>query len=183
MGEPSMTLTIDGAGADFVVHACEIQERLCAAFVCRITCTAWAYGAHVAAETLDLIGLRAKLTLSYDDVERDFPSAVERARDTDGRSIVTVAARIAELDDTCDYRVFVDASATDIATLVLSEHGVDVDLRARRTAPRRAQCVQGFESDLSFCTRILAEEGMCWFLKYSSPEESTGWPTAITRGT
>ena len=76
---------------------------------------------------------------------------------------------VAPLDDGSDYRVFVDRSALDVARAVLSEHGLELEVRAQRQAPRRAQWVQSFESDLDFCTRVLAEEGMCWFLRPDRP--------------
>ena len=69
-----------------------------------------------------------------------------------------------------DHRVFLDLDAATIAERVLSEHGITVKRRLARTLPKRAQCVQAFESDLAFVSRILAEEGILWHLEHEGEE-------------
>jgi type VI secretion system secreted protein VgrG len=101
--------------------------------------------------------------------ERVFSGLVDRVVDREARSEITVTSRVAPLDDGSDYRVFVDESAPGVARAVLFAHGLEMEVRARREPPRRAQWVQSFESDLDFCTRVLAEEGMCWFQRPDRP--------------
>lgn len=163
MAGQSIEIAVEGVEAALVATACAVEERVGAAFSCRVVCVATSGGAPVPAEGLDVIGKPATVTLRGHEAERVFAGEVERVEDAEGHSVITVAAAVGRLAETRDYRVFVDQSATEIAKAVLSEHGIDVELRAHREAPKRAQCVQVFESDLEFCARILAEEGMCWF--------------------
>ena len=86
-----------------------------------------------------------------------------------GAAVLRLAARAGALGDTCDHRVFLDEDAIAVASAVLSAHGIRLDARCARALPRRAQRVQRFESDLSFVSRILAEEGVAW---YAHPEEA-----------
>lgn len=76
---------------------------------------------------------------------------------------LVVVHPVAAHPDECDYRVFVDQHAVDIAKLVLSEHGMQIDVRVERVPAVRAQIMQVFESDLDFLARILADEGIAWF--------------------
>jgi type VI secretion system secreted protein VgrG len=169
MGAERIALAIEACDADFVGLACTVEERLSAPFHCRITCEVRQGGASVHAAGLDLIGRRARVVLRAADVERVFAGLVERVEDIEGHSVITVAPPVAGLGDTRDYRVFVDRSATEVVAEVLAAHGIAVDLCARREAPRRSQWVQNFESDLSFCDRLLAGEGMSWTPVPSDP--------------
>ncbi|XXT15159.1 type VI secretion system tip protein TssI/VgrG [Sorangium sp. So ce429] len=86
-----------------------------------------------------------------------------------GAAVIRLAPRLVVLADGTDHAVFVDQDALAIAEAVLGAHGFRVDRRCERPLSKRAQRVQAFESDLSFVTRILAEEGILWFL---DPEEA-----------
>ena len=68
------------------------------------------------------------------------------------------------LAEAVDHQVFTDLTALDIIERVLTEHGIKTVKRVRRSLPKRAQCVQAFESDLAFISRLCAEEGIVWFL-------------------
>jgi len=86
-----------------------------------------------------------------------------------GATMIRLTARLSALADGADHAVFLDQDALAIAEDVLSAHGIRLERRVARTLPKRAQCVQAFESTLAFVTRILAEEGILWFMH---PEEA-----------
>jgi type VI secretion system secreted protein VgrG len=77
---------------------------------------------------------------------------------------LALTPRLALLTQVVDHRVFVEQDAVTIATDVLREHGFSVTNRAARALAPREQCVQAFEPVLGFVERILAEEGIAWFL-------------------
>ncbi len=82
---------------------------------------------------------------------------------TRGATVLRLVPRLASLADGVDHEVFLDQDALQIAEAVLSANGVTLEKRVNRTPSKRAMCVQAFESDLAFVTRILAEEGILWF--------------------
>src|SRR5690606_35178262 len=131
-----------------------------------------AYEADEATATLglELVGKKATITLEIAGAVRTYVGLVDAVADFETRSRVTVVPRIGWLADTRDYRVFVDESAQTIVDKVLKEHRLTVDWLASRTPPVRKQSIQGFESDLGYVTRLLAEEGMCW---YPKPDDGT----------
>ncbi|WP_437913162.1 type VI secretion system tip protein TssI/VgrG [Sorangium sp. So ce302] len=169
MSERPILLEIPGVDAELRVHACQVEERACAPTVAHARCAAFVGGEPAELAALDLIGRAATLTLRFHGVERRFALAVEAVEERDAHARVTLASPVARLDETRDYRVFVDESATEIAARVLGDHGVRLDLRARRAAAKRPHCAQVFESDLGFCARLLAEEGMSWFPDEGDP--------------
>ncbi|WP_437731314.1 type VI secretion system Vgr family protein [Sorangium sp. So ce1335] len=163
MSDRSIVLEIPGVSAEVRVHSCEIEERVGAPTVAHAHCIAFVGGEPSELTSLDVIGRAATLSLHFHGVARRFELAVEAVEERAGHARLTLASPVARLDDTRDYRVFVDESATEIAARVLGEHGVRLDLRARRAAAKRPHCAQVFESDLAFCARLLADEGMSWF--------------------
>ncbi|WP_437645896.1 type VI secretion system Vgr family protein [Sorangium sp. So ce362] len=169
MSEQSILLEIPGVNAELRVHACEVEERVGAPTAAHARCAVFVDGEPAELAALDPIGRAATLALRFHGVERRFALAVEAVEERDAHARVTLASPVARLDNTRDYRVFVDESATEIAASVLGEHGVRLDLRARRTAAKRPHCAQVFESDLAFCARLLAEEGMSWFPAEDDP--------------
>lgn len=65
------------------------------------------------------------------------------------------------------YRVFVDQASTDIVQAVLRDAGVPADhieLRLAGQYFQRPQCTQYDERDLDFVERLLAEDGIAWWL-------------------
>lgn len=162
-GAASIEIRIDGVDAVIRVISCTIEERIGVAIVARVRCTVYAGDTRAELGQLGAIGRVATVTLRSHGAERAFALAVETIRDQSEHTEVTLASPVSRLADTCDYRVFVDVSALDIARTVFGEHGLTLDVRAHREAPKRPHCVQAFESDLAFVTRLLAEEGMSWF--------------------
>jgi len=92
------------------------------------------------------------------------PGGVAERKETRGPTEIRLVPRLAFLADSIDHAVFLEQDALQIAEAVLSAHGVRLEKRCERPLDKRAQCVQAFESDLAFVTRILAEEGILWFL-------------------
>lgn len=81
-----------------------------------------------------------------------------------GETILGIVPKTQALADTKDHEVFLDEDAIAIAKKVLEAHALTFDPRCQRTPEKRKMCVQAFESDLDFVTRILAEEGITWFV-------------------
>jgi type VI secretion system secreted protein VgrG len=133
------------------------------------------------ADTVLAIGAEAKLTWPLEDGSIRAVSAMVDAFEEHGGSgrgarhrgatLLRLAPRLVALADGQDHKVFLDHDALAIAEAVLAAHGLRLERRCARALPKRAQCVQAFESDLAFVTRILAEEGILWFLH---PEEAHG---------
>jgi type VI secretion system secreted protein VgrG len=163
MSEAAISLEIDGVDAEIRVASCAVEERIGAAVLLRVSGAGFVAGELAELGPLDPIGRPATLTLRFHDVERRFKAVVETVEERSGHAQLTLVTPVGRLADTCDYRVFIDSSATEIVERVLGEHRIRVSLRARRAAPKRPHCVQVFESDLAFCARLLAEEGMSWF--------------------
>ncbi|HZO11852.1 MAG TPA: type VI secretion system tip protein TssI/VgrG, partial [Polyangiaceae bacterium] len=163
MDERMIELVIEGVEARFEATSCRVDESIGKPFRGSLRGMAFVQGAPTGLESLDVIGKKATLTLRTHDGERTFVGLVDRVEDRESFSRVTIVSRIGWLADTRDYRVFVGETAKTIVDTVLGDHGISVDWLAQRNPPERAQCIQGFESDLDFVTRVLAEEGMCWY--------------------
>jgi type VI secretion system secreted protein VgrG len=122
------------------------------------------------------IGAEAKLSWPLEDGGvRAFTAVVDGIEERAGRdaapreAVIRLEPRLSAVLDGAQHAVFLDQDALDIAEAVLSAHRVRLERRCERSLPKRAQRVQAFESDLHFVTRILADEGILWFLH---PEEA-----------
>lgn len=111
----------------------------------------------------DVISQPARLTFDPQGEEPRLIHLVVDQVDTlhDGVRFKLVS-RAGTLLDTSDHRIFLDRDAIEIAEELLTEHDFVLETRCQRSLEKRAQCVQNFESDLAFITRILAEEGIAW---------------------
>src|SRR5262249_23470810 len=126
-------------------------------------------GAPIALDLDALLGSKATLSIAQGDGgAREVHGVIDEGEERYGELLLTVVPRVAPLGNAVDYRVFVRTDAVVIARGVLQEHGIDVATRAVRTVPERAQCVQAFESDLAFVSRILSEEGIAWFTEHTN---------------
>jgi type VI secretion system secreted protein VgrG len=169
MSAAPLALAIDDLDADLAVIDAVIEERACRPITARVRAVASAEGAPVAIGPLDVIGRAAQLTMHLHGVERRVALVVEEARDLDAHAELTLASPLARLAGTSGYRVFVSSSATEIVARVLAARGMRIELRAARTPDKRDHVAQVFESDLDFCERILAEEGMSFFPSPDDP--------------
>jgi type VI secretion system secreted protein VgrG len=114
-----------------------------------------------------LLGQRAEVALALGDGgERSVHGIVEGAEQRYGELRLVIVPRVAPLAEAVDHQVFLQKDAVEIAREVLGEHAVDVAVRVSRTLPKRTQCVQAFESDLAFVSRVLADEGIAWFVEH-----------------
>ncbi|MEM6536736.1 MAG: type VI secretion system tip protein TssI/VgrG, partial [Pseudomonadota bacterium] len=66
-------------------------------------------------------------------------------------------------------RIFQDKNAVEVIDEVLSAYSgaINAKIDISPTPPKRDYCVQYNESDFDFISRILTEEGACYFVKYS----------------
>lgn len=160
-------LEVDGVDAGFRITGVKGKESLHAPFSFEIGCIpAGPDGAPVDGEAVAkaILTQPARLSLALDDgSERVVHGVIDRVVDASGSWVLGLVARVAILADTLDHRVFVDEDAMAIAEQVLTRSSFTVEKRCKRALVKRAQCVQAFESDLDFISRILAEEGIVWF--------------------
>src|SRR6185437_11626177 len=116
-----------------------------------------------------LLGRTACVTLALSDGgERTVHGRIEDVEQHYTELVLIVGPRVAPLGDVVDHRVFLQMDAVAIAREVLQEHALDVVSRVTRVLPVRRQCVQAFEAALDFLSRILADEGVTWFVDQES---------------
>jgi type VI secretion system secreted protein VgrG len=159
-------LNVDGANVQWVIAHVAGSERLHAPFSFDVTCMPFGNGlTRVGHDKLahSLPTKTAALTWNFSRGERVVHAIVEEVDVAQPSWTIRLVPRIATLQDAVDHQVFLDSDAVEICKKVLAEHGFAVDSRVVRALPKRAQCVQAFESDLSFVSRLLAEEGVNWF--------------------
>lgn len=65
------------------------------------------------------------------------------------------------------YRIFQTQSARDIILATLERCGITHEMRISSASRQRAYCVQYGESDFSFVSRLLEEEGLYYFYKHA----------------
>ncbi|MBW2525797.1 MAG: type VI secretion system tip protein VgrG [Deltaproteobacteria bacterium] len=65
-----------------------------------------------------------------------------------------------------NMRVFRNRTVVQIIEEVLADAGLEVELRLGASYAERPYCVQFRESDLAFISRLMEEEGICYFFKH-----------------
>jgi type VI secretion system secreted protein VgrG len=71
------------------------------------------------------------------------------------------------LTRTSDCRIFQKMTVPDILRHVFQEHGFsDFDFRLHGTFAEREYCVQYRETDFNFVSRLMEEEGICYFFEH-----------------
>ncbi|MFO0759562.1 MAG: type VI secretion system tip protein TssI/VgrG [Byssovorax sp.] len=164
-------LTIEGASFDARVHRVRGREQIHAPFRFEVTFEPLSDGAATAIDPKALLTQKASLSWGLPDGgTRTVEGYVEEIESFNDGIMVAIAPKIAFLDEAIDHRVFLEKDALEIIEAVLSEHGITVDARVDRALPKRAQCVQAFESDLDFVLRLAAEEGATLYLPYASAD-------------
>ncbi|RLB50383.1 MAG: hypothetical protein DRI90_23780, partial [Deltaproteobacteria bacterium] len=161
-------LSIDGADFDVRVERVTIDQALHARDAIEVMGEVVTAGGEPALDAETLIGSRANITLAGELGAElgGVISAVSRHGST-GVTFV-IGHPVTALRHTCDHRVFVDADVVAIAEQVLGDHGIQIETRIDQPPEPRMQCVQSFESDLDIVSRILAEEGIAWFVERSA---------------
>ena len=167
---PSLfSLFIDGFTAPWRVVLLAGRERVHEPFSFELTCERPRDAAPLALDTF--LARPARLTWpTGDGGERVVSGFLDAAEAVHDGYRFTLAPHVAELADEIDHRVFLGKDAATIAEEVLSARHLRVERRLTRALPARAQCVQHFESALRFVSRILAEEGIAWWLSPSDEE-------------
>jgi type VI secretion system secreted protein VgrG len=79
-----------------------------------------------------------------------------------------VVPRLWVLTRKVQSRIFQHVSVPDILKRVLSDHHVDHEWTGTGTYYPRDYCVQYRESDLDFVSRLMEEEGICYYFKHSA---------------
>ncbi|WP_437334288.1 type VI secretion system Vgr family protein [Sorangium sp. So ce394] len=156
-------VSVDGLAEAVRVTRLVGRERLDAPFSFEITCAL----SDPSSETdpLPLVTAAARLTWQGPSGrERAIDAVVDAVKIQPGQWVLTLVPRAAACMDAVDHRIFVDLDAIEIARALLEEHGIALDVRVGRAPQKRAQRIQQFEGDLEFITRVLAEEGITWFL-------------------
>ena len=170
MMPPSLfSLFIDGFAAPWRVVLLAGRERVHEPFSFELTCERPRDAVPLALDTF----LARPARLSWptgEGGERVVSGFLDAAEAVHDGYRFTLAPHVAELADEIDHRVFLGKDAATIAEEVLSAHHLRVERRLTRALPARAQCVQHFESALGFVSRILADEGIAWWLKPSDEE-------------
>jgi type VI secretion system secreted protein VgrG len=164
-----LQLEIEGHAGDLRVFSARVVERVHEPFSVRVVCAP--ADPTIELQPADLLTAPARFSFGHHDGSDRVLEGVVEAIDAVGRAFeVTVTPAIHLLGDSRDHRVFLDEDAIAITKQVLADHGLQVRSAVTRALPKRAQCVQGFESDLAFVSRILAEDGVAWYQPVDAPK-------------
>lgn len=127
--------------------------------------------ADAALDLLALLGATASLTLLDESfgTTRTVPLLVAEAawqdETRDGHVYsLSLASREELLGLRSGYRVFVDKNAQEVVDAVLADSGIEAEWRLRTGLFPRPHTVQYAETDWAFIERILAEEGIAYWM-------------------
>jgi type VI secretion system secreted protein VgrG len=123
----------------------------------------------------DIVGQAVTIRLSLaDSSPRYWNGFVSRFVQADQDSKVTVyhatmVPWLWFLDQTTDCRIFQTKTAPDIIKQIFKEYGYnDFALRLYGDFVKRDYCVQYRESDFNFVSRLMEEEGICYFFEHEN---------------
>jgi type VI secretion system secreted protein VgrG len=157
-------LEVDGISARLLVQTVRGTEHMDAPAAFEVRCVPDVPHAERDALATDMLTRPATLAWDFGAAgQRTFSGLVDRLDVADDVWTVHLVARVAILGDAVGHRVFVEKGPITIARGIFEAHGLTVEVRATRTPAARPQCVQAFETDLGFASRLLAEEGYAWF--------------------
>jgi type VI secretion system secreted protein VgrG len=168
--EPLFKLAL--SAGRFLVSRLEGSERVHAPF--RLKLTGWfdaepGQRAEVDAETL--LGSAARLTIRGEHGGRTIAGVIDGVNAFESGYRLHLVPRLARLSLTVDHRLFRHKDTLAIVREVLGGHGVPLESRIARALVTRPQCVQAFESDLTFVARLLAEEGIAYHLEHGDADD------------
>jgi type VI secretion system secreted protein VgrG len=170
--DTSFHITVEGSSVRLRITRVAGTERVHGAFRIEITVRAVdSDGASVPLDPEQLVGQSASLELAHESAPRTLHGIIDGVDEIATGYRLVLVPRVAPLADGSDHRIFLDEDPVAIAKEVLDGHGVDVEVRVTRALDKRAQCVQAFESDLAFVSRILAEEGVLWHVEHDSGKD------------
>lgn len=137
------------------------------------------------AEPRELLGVNVEVLLDRRDHNRRVCGVVARVEVSDVRghrvtATLTVVPALWGLGQRTDSVIFQDRTVKEILEerlpLLLRSYGREVDFGGlERDYPRREYCVQYRESDLSFCRRLMEEEGIGYYFDF----EGEGWERMV----
>lgn len=166
-------LTIEGAPA-LAVHLFESFERVHVGGQLTVTARV-AEGESAPLVADELLGQRATLEVIGPDSARGagrcFHGVVDSVELAGGGARFTLVPRLMLLADGADHRVFLDQDAVTISETLLGEAGLPLDVRVGARPRPRPQYVQAFESVLAFVRRILADEGVTFWVEHTDTED------------
>ena len=123
----------------------------------------------------DIVGQAVTVRLSLADTsQRYWNGYVSRFVQADRDSKVavyhaTMVPWLWFLDQTTDCRIFQGKTAPDIIKQIFKEYGYnDFALRLYGDFVKRDYCVQYRESDFNFVSRLMEEEGICYFFEHEN---------------
>lgn len=189
MGEPIEEVRYDveikgGPNPDWRVRRVRLVEALSEAYELELELVS--AREHVAVDPHELLGADVALDLERSGCGRTIHGLIDRvlsAGIVSNLFVVTLRAVPAwvYLAQHVDTRIFQDCTATEILEDVLepalAQYGRKVDAsRLHEQYVMRDYCVQYAESDFDFASRIMEEEGICYYFR---PEEVDGKPTGV----
>jgi type VI secretion system secreted protein VgrG len=126
----------------------------------------------------ELTGETATLTIRGGDGSRrvihgivaSLRAEVPREGDEPGGYRVKLVPRLWTLGLSKNMRIFQDLSVPDIVETILAQGQIERRWQLSRTYAARTYCVQYQEADLSFITRLLAEEGLFYYIDAAAGE-------------
>ena len=85
---------------------------------------------------------------------------------------VTLVPALAELDYITSSRIFQDQPVQDIIRDLVRPYGIELVWHLERRPEKRIYCVQKNETDFEFVSRILAEEGIHFFVSHEEKKST-----------
>jgi type VI secretion system secreted protein VgrG len=159
----------------FLVRRIDGVEELSTPFAMAITFST------VDGEPLDLFRLisrEACLAIRHSDSPgrwlHGICATAEHAGTFAGRPLyrATIAPKLQFLSVKANCRVFQDQSSVDIVCSLLQKAGIDFRRELRGTYPVREMCIQYRETDLSFISRLLADEGITYWFEHAERQHT-----------
>ena len=150
----------------------QVSERLSSLFVIQLE----TYSLKGDIKPSALLGKSVTIKVAFDDgAVRHYNGYVSRfsAGQSDGRHFIyqlTLHPWLWFLSRTADCRIFQDMAVPDIVDAVLSDEptkAVDDRLADASKYERWEYCVQYRETDLNFVSRLLEQEGICYFFEHA----------------
>ncbi|MEP7121450.1 MAG: type VI secretion system tip protein TssI/VgrG [Byssovorax sp.] len=163
--EPLFDLAL--SAGRFLVSRLGGTERAHAPF--RLSVTGWfdaEPGQRAEVDVEALLGSPARLTIRGEHGGRTIAAIIDGVDAFESGYRLHLVPRLARLSLAVDHRLFRHQDTLAIVREVLGGHEVPVESRIARPLTARPQCVQAFESDLSFVSRLLAEEGIAYHVEH-----------------
>lgn len=153
----------------FSIEGC---ERLSTLFEYQVDCVS----ENASLELYGVLGLGVTMEIDLDDGgTRYINGIVGHAAHTGSqneyaRYSLTVRPKLWLLTHTSDHRIFQDTSVPDIIQEVLSEAGLDFEIRLQGSYPSWNYCVQYGETNFNFISRLMEHEGIYYYFTHEQDQ-------------